>query len=314
MGDRMEFLEKICRKIGKSPHSYMCTDDGKIEYFDWWECDVEDEWFRRFIKYNFKGNYKFNFYSVFGNGKFIRKDRRKNKIFFSGENLEKRFRKYKDYCLDCVDLSMGFGSIEADNYLRFPLWITYVFSPESTEKEIQERVNEINSVRNIPVKDCALIARHDAWNTRAPIYNGLCSIMEITCAGKWNNNSEELWEIYNDDKISYLKNFKFNICPENTNSENYVTEKIFEAFIAGCIPIYYGANNFPEKDVINRDAVLFWNMDSDNYELKIEIERLLAEKKYYEYFIKQPKLLLTTGEYVALKFEKLRSALNGLLS
>ena len=46
------------------------------------------------------------------------------------------------------------------------------------------------------------------------------------------------------DKIETLKKYRFYICYENTcNKKGYVTEKIFDCFSAGCIPIYWGASN-----------------------------------------------------------------------
>ncbi|MBI2775678.1 MAG: hypothetical protein HYX57_00200 [Chloroflexi bacterium] len=42
-------------------------------------------------------------------------------------------------------------------------------------------------------------------------------------------------------KISVLANYKFALCFENTAFPGYVTEKIFDCFQAGCIPIYLGA-------------------------------------------------------------------------
>ena len=41
----------------------------------------------------------------------------------------------------------------------------------------------------------------------------------------------------------YYKNYTFCIIIENTTADGYVSEKIYDAFIAGCIPIYYGNNN-----------------------------------------------------------------------
>jgi len=57
-------------------------------------------------------------------------------------------------------------------------------------------------------------------------------------------------------KFDVLKNYKFCICYENTaNVNGYITEKIFDAFEAGCIPIYLGAPNIkkyiPENCFIN---------------------------------------------------------------
>jgi len=42
-------------------------------------------------------------------------------------------------------------------------------------------------------------------------------------------------------KVSTLSNYRFALCFENTAFPGYVTEKIFDCFAAGCIPVYLGA-------------------------------------------------------------------------
>lgn len=59
------------------------------------------------------------------------------------------------------------------------------------------------------------------------------------------------------NKVNVMKNYKFCICYENTkNIRGYVTEKIFDCFKAGCVPVYWGAPNIleyiPEDCFINR--------------------------------------------------------------
>ena len=45
-------------------------------------------------------------------------------------------------------------------------------------------------------------------------------------------------------KVQVLKNYKFSICFENIkNVDGFITEKIFDCFICGVIPIYLGPNN-----------------------------------------------------------------------
>ena len=47
-----------------------------------------------------------------------------------------------------------------------------------------------------------------------------------------------------DIKAEVLKNYKFNFAYENIkNTPGYITEKIFDAFQAGTVPIYWGASN-----------------------------------------------------------------------
>lgn len=47
-----------------------------------------------------------------------------------------------------------------------------------------------------------------------------------------------------DAKIPVMAKYKFAICYENAqNIPGYITEKIFHCFFAGCVPIYWGAND-----------------------------------------------------------------------
>lgn len=46
------------------------------------------------------------------------------------------------------------------------------------------------------------------------------------------------------DKAEILRRSKFSYCYENTRDlSNYITEKIFDSFLYGCVPIYWGADN-----------------------------------------------------------------------
>ena len=50
-----------------------------------------------------------------------------------------------------------------------------------------------------------------------------------------------------DEKKSVLKKYKFVICFENARDiPGYITEKIFDCLVAGCIPVYWGANNITQ--------------------------------------------------------------------
>ena len=46
------------------------------------------------------------------------------------------------------------------------------------------------------------------------------------------------------EKLQTLGQYKYAICYENAkNIDGYITEKIFDCFFAGCIPVYWGAGN-----------------------------------------------------------------------
>jgi hypothetical protein len=44
------------------------------------------------------------------------------------------------------------------------------------------------------------------------------------------------------DKIDTLSEFRYNIAVENSYAKEYITEKLTDAFIAGCLPIYWGGD------------------------------------------------------------------------
>lgn len=46
------------------------------------------------------------------------------------------------------------------------------------------------------------------------------------------------------DKSSVMRRSKFAYCYENTlGPDNYITEKIFDSLLSGCVPVYWGAEN-----------------------------------------------------------------------
>jgi hypothetical protein len=80
------------------------------------------------------------------------------------------------------------------------------------------------------------------------------------------------------DKVSTLAKYRFALCFENTAFPGYVTEKIFDCFVAGCIPIYLGAPDI--KDLVPagtfidaRDFRDFAGMESFIRALKPEFAR-----------------------------------------
>jgi len=42
------------------------------------------------------------------------------------------------------------------------------------------------------------------------------------------------------NKTEFLLSYKFSIAMENTEGDGYVSEKLYDSFISGTIPIYYG--------------------------------------------------------------------------
>lgn len=55
-------------------------------------------------------------------------------------------------------------------------------------------------------------------------------------------------------KNDVIMHYKFYFCFENSVYKDYVTEKVYQALLAGTVPIYYGAPNF--ADFVPRNSVI----------------------------------------------------------
>ena len=301
-------LEYILNK----PKTSNRTKDGLYrEYNQWGPKDLEQQWFVRFLRHHFPDNKTVvNFFGPVSTPFFIKRQFEGKKVFYTGEDVEHPGTQlalyYGDYCLDHTDLSLGFGQVQHARYLRFPYWILTTFSPEDDAAAIRERIRQINESHFEKSRECVLINKHDPAGTRELVYNGVKDILDVKLAGQWRNNTRELWDDFGNDKEAYLRTFKFNICAENNNTEYYVTEKIFDAFIAGCIPLYYGALNDPEPGLINREAVIFWNKEGNNAENREKIRELKQNESFYQEFISRPKLLPAAADYVIDRYAKLK--------
>lgn len=301
-----------------------------ISYANWWNDDARNIWFTRFINANCKDLHNdIRFYSVFGPAGILDEKFNGIKIFFTGENLENpfqykclqkyadvvedkvgrtRIKDYGDYGIGKVDISLGFVEKDIKSYLRFPFWILWLFSPDCSYNDIKIRISELNNKEiSCERKGAAIISSHDFSGSRSYICDDLQNIVDIEYSGKWHNNSSKLVTEFNNNKIDYLKTKRFNICPENVDAYGYVTEKLFDSFASGAIPIYHGNCNHPEPGLINDNAIIFWNYDDDNAENRKLINRLNTDEPFYLKFMRQDKFNDDAAEIIWNYFVSLKN-------
>jgi hypothetical protein len=231
------------------------------------------------------------FFSVFGPKSVIVKSKAKKKIFFTGENTNKmsirrNLTAYNGNCVDLVDLSLGFDlpNDKINNYLRFPLWLLYFFSPFDSKDNIDQKLKLFNK-KYKKYKFCTLIARHDITGIRIKIYEAVSKIASVDCPSNFLYNDDSLRNKFSNNKKLYLQQYKFNICPENSISDGYVTEKIFESLYSRCIPIYTGWSRDPEPGVLNPEIILWFDLNGNNEYILDEIKKLNENEKLFESFM-----------------------------
>ncbi len=82
-------------------------------------------------------------------------------------------------------------------------------------------------------------------------------------------------------KKDILAKYYFAICYENARDiPGYITEKIFDCFFAGCVPIYWGANNI---DAHIPSSCFIDKRDFDSYEELYQFITSLNERAYLDY-------------------------------
>lgn len=89
----------------------------------------------------------------------------------------------------------------------------------------------------------------------------------------------------------FFSAYKFCLVLEHELAPGYITEKILNAFIAGCIPIYHG----PEEifQFFNRKAFVYYDPDSPQQGLDL-VDKLNTDDKLYNSMLNEP--IMANGE------------------
>lgn len=279
----------------------------KVSYVNFWpQTTIIDFWLFNFCKTIFNDvelvHYSKNpdilFCSCFGPLKNVKKINAKIKVFFTGENVNRE--SYEEYsnelALESIfDIRLGFHFNDIkNNKLRLPLWLTFYnfFTINNSENFITNITTKHD--KNIKKKQVlgSLICRHDNGGQRTKIMNELSKYGAVLSGGSFNNNIGKKIKIGWDEKIDFLKLSIFNICPENSSSKGYCTEKLFHSFEAGCIPLYWG-NDLPEPGLIERNSYIFVNMENDTIR-KRQIEKAVKDGNH----LIQKKIFTSQSPYI----------------
>jgi len=90
-------------------------------------------------------------------------------------------------------------------------------------------------------------------------------------------------EIKGNNKLKYLSKYRFCLCFENVSAPGYITEKIFDCFKAGCVPVYWGAPDVTKY--IDRECFIDTRDYSGDEEL-LEYLQSISERRHAKYLEK----------------------------
>lgn len=289
------------------------NNDQFAYYNFWYWFNYKKFWISEFIKKRWITNKSIDYISVFGPRKVIRYLKNK-KVFYTAEDIGRGsinwFYDYNDYLLEDVDLSIWFREYRNKNYIRFPLRITQLITPWMQLNDIEKLIDEINDRKNIcRTKFCTLIARHDKSWERERIYKKLEKYWHIDCPSKFLHNLDINLPYY-EEKRKFMEDYRFNICLENHSIKWYVTEKLIDALLSKCIPIYNWILTDFDKQVINEEAIIN-TMNSNRLK---QVEELELDINNYENFISIKPFKKDAPLILNQKLNELESKLRKILN
>lgn len=100
------------------------------------------------------------------------------------------------------------------------------------------------------------------------------------------------------NKLETLRNYKFSLTIENQSMPGWISERILECFLAGCVPVYFGAPNITDyipantfidiRDFVSMDMFLEYIVHMDKYKLedyRQNIRNFLKSEKFYPFCV-----------------------------
>jgi hypothetical protein len=274
----------------------------KIDFSDFWEgFNKTDNFLYNLLCTRFEvelspdpdfliySNYGTNFYSY----KCVR-------IFYSRENERPDFF--------VCDWAITSDILNRRNHYNFPVFGSRYRFPELFNENKESLFENWLNRKEF----CSFVVSNSKSKKRIDFFHKLnnSGYKQVNSGGRLLNNTGGPVE----DKQIFLQQHRFNIAFENSAYKGYTTEKIYDAFIAGCIPIYWGdpkiERYFNTKRFINYDD---FKAEDDLIEYLVYLDQNPGEAKKYleEPVYTEDKLpACVTAENLLAFFENIFSTYN----
>jgi hypothetical protein len=233
------------------------------------------------------------------------------KLFFMPENARKtynmndRFRqdfndllKSKDYDFLIVNNTIEDGFFDKEKVLEYQSYFTRWGWKKANQKLFARKI------KKDPPKDICMV--YSSGLPERYLFAKIIKERFKNSAGLYgpfvNNPIENIIKPKDGDglagwhcleaRIEIASQYKFEVAIENSRAPGHVTEKLHEAYISGCIPIYCGARNL-ERIGINSKAVIYCNdLSSESInEVLDKISEICADNKKFDSIRSEPLYL-----------------------
>lgn len=220
-------------------------------------------------------------------------------LFHTSENLRHNYIE--------ADFSISHDiNVQSSSHFRLPYWMEMIeWSHEGIVGNINSRFGQLLKIERLqsPLGDeflkrtqrAVLITSH-LREPRASCYKTLQNIVPVDGMGPYFDKAIKNHHASNFFKRDILRKYAFNLCPENSIYPGYVTEKIPEAFSAGCLPITFVdesfAMDFNPRAILNMAPITKLNVEELRSALCMSSLRSYAHEPI---LLKKPSLQALVG-------------------
>lgn len=204
------------------------------------------------------------------------------KIFYTGEN-----RRAGNYACHYA-ITFDHYSLEENKHYRLPLYVLvdWVLKNKLNHKTILETERNEEDIA-LKKRFCGFVVSNPRCLPRNDMFHKLSTFYkQVDSAGPLFNNTGFVLPRGDDGiikKLEFLKECKFSLCYENGSYPGYVTEKLYEAWLGGTVPIYWGSDtvttDFDGPGFINRNDFVN-DIEFINYIKFADVNKFLYKQLY----------------------------------
>jgi hypothetical protein len=263
----------------------------KITFSDFWPNFVPtDNYFYNLLSLKYEVivddiNPDIVFHSVYSKNHMKYDMNRHIKILYTGENYRPRFEE--------SHYSLSFDYTNDKRNYRLPLWaliLNWFDRPYNPNRD-HAYLHNIDQFLNKKIwnkdKFCAFVVSNPNAQERINFARKVNQYKNIDCPGRvFTNVNPILGRGDQIEKVEFLRDYKFNICFENSSNPGYCTEKIIHSMFMNSLPIYWG-DPLVYKD-FNKDSFLNLNDFESEEHLIQRIIEIDNDDKIYKEIINQP--------------------------
>lgn len=163
-----------------------------------------------------------------------------------------------------IKLQLGFSRAahNGKSYIRLPLWMMSInWFGADNDRIVNPKLIPVDllirsQAEAVRPKFCSFVVTNPTNEKRNAALDLMGHVGRVDSAGRYRNNCGS--DIFAGlgggggelKKVEFFRNYRFAITYENSYGEGYVTEKLFHAKAAGCVPIYWGDNEAAEDDFV----------------------------------------------------------------